>query len=43
VYRWEMQGIDMDAFPRLKSWFALVGTREEVIRGLGVPPRDDGL
>ena len=43
VYRWEMQGIDMDAFPRLKSWFAAVGAREAVVRGLGVPPREDGL
>jgi GST-like protein len=43
VYRWEMQGIDMDAFPRLKSWFAAVGARNAVISGLGVPPRDDGL
>ena len=43
VYRWEMQGIDLDAFPRLKSWFAAVGAREAVIRGLGVPPRADGL
>jgi GST-like protein len=43
VYRWEMQGIDMGAFPRLKSWFAAVGARDAVTRGLGVPPRGDGL
>jgi GST-like protein len=43
VYRWDMQGIDLDAFPRLKSWFATVGARDAVVRGLGVPPRDDGL
>lgn len=43
IYRWEMQGIDMDDFPRLKAWFETVGARDAVIRGLGVPPRDDGL
>ncbi len=43
VYRWEMQGIVLDAFPRLKSWFSMVGARDAVVRGLGVPPRDDGL
>ncbi|MDX1483796.1 MAG: glutathione S-transferase family protein [Alphaproteobacteria bacterium] len=43
VYRWRMQGIDMEAFPHLKSWFAGVGAREAVIRGLGIPPRDDDL
>lgn len=43
VYRWEMQGIDMDGVPRLKSWFAAVGARDAVIAGLGVPPREDGL
>ncbi|MEE8562716.1 MAG: glutathione S-transferase family protein [Alphaproteobacteria bacterium] len=43
VHRWRMQGIDMDAVPRLKSWFATVGARKAVISGLGVPPRGDGL
>ncbi len=43
IYRWDMQGIDFDAYPRLKAWFERVGARDAVIRGLGIPPRDDGL
>jgi GST-like protein len=43
IYRWDMQGIDMESFPRLKAWFETVGARDGVIRGLGVPPREDGL
>ena len=43
IYRWDMQGIDFDAYPRLKAWFERVGAREAVISGLGIPPRDDGL
>ena len=43
IYRWQMQGIDFDAFPRFKAWFDLVGKRPAVISGLGIPPRDDGL
>ena len=43
IYRWHMQGIQLEAFPRVEAWFERVGAREAVIRGLGVPPRDDGL
>jgi GST-like protein len=43
IYRWDMQGIDFDAYPKLQAWFDLVGARAPVISGLGIPPREDDL
>ena len=41
IYRWEMQEIDLDDYPNVKSWLNRVGNRPAVRRGLQIPPRDD--
>jgi GST-like protein len=43
VFRHPMQDIDLAAFPALNEWFARVGARPAVQRGMNVPPRRDGL
>ncbi len=41
IYRWDMQEIDLDDYPNVKSWLNRVGNRPAVRRGLQIPPRDD--
>ncbi len=41
IYRWDMQEIDLDSYPNVKTWLARVGDRPAVKRGLQIPPRDD--
>lgn len=43
VFRHDMQGIDLASFPALADWFARVGARPAVTRGMNIPPRSDGL
>ncbi|MGE5538870.1 MAG: glutathione S-transferase family protein [Gemmatimonas sp.] len=43
VFRYPQQDIELSAFPRLADWFARVGARPAVRRGMNIPPRKDGL
>jgi GSH-dependent disulfide-bond oxidoreductase len=43
VFRHPMQDIDLAPFPALADWFARVGARPAVKRGMNIPPRKDGL
>jgi GST-like protein len=43
ILRWEMQEIDLSAFPNVAAWLGRVGERPAVQRGLQIPPRDDGM
>ncbi len=43
VFRHPQQGISLDGWPHLARWFAAVGARPAVKRGMQIPPRKDGL
>lgn len=43
IYRWRFQEIALENFRNLSAWFARVGARAGVRRGLDVPPRGDGM
>lgn len=43
VFRHPMQNISLDDMPNLRRWFNQVGARPAVQRGMGIPPRKDGL
>lgn len=43
VFRHPQQKISLDGMPHLARWFAAVGARPAVKRGMQVPPRQDGL
>lgn len=43
VHRHDLQGIDLAAFPKLAGWFARVGARPQVKKGMNTPPRKDGM
>lgn len=43
VHRHDLQGIDLAAFPKLANWFARVGARPQVKKGMNTPPRKDGM
>lgn len=43
VFRHPQQGISIDGLPHLSRWFAAVGARPAVKRGMQIPPRTDGL
>jgi GST-like protein len=37
VARWEWQGVALESYPNVKRWFAAIGTRPAVQRGMAVP------
>jgi GST-like protein len=43
IHRWKMQEIRLGEFPAVSAWYARVGARDAVRRGLDVPPRGDDL
>lgn len=43
IHRWKMQEIRLDDFPAVSAWYARVGARDAVRRGLDIPPRGDAL
>ncbi len=43
IFRWDMQEIDIEAFPNVKAWLARIAARPSVQRGLNIPPRFDGF
>lgn len=43
VFRHPQQKISLDGMPNLSRWFAAVGARPAVQRGMQIPPREDGL
>jgi GSH-dependent disulfide-bond oxidoreductase len=43
IFRWDMQEIDIDAYPNVKAWLARIAARPAVQRGLNIPPRFDGF
>ncbi|MQA64443.1 MAG: glutathione S-transferase family protein [Alphaproteobacteria bacterium] len=43
IHRWKMQEITLEDFPAVGAWYARVGARDAVRRGLDVPPRGDAL
>lgn len=43
VFRHPQQKISLEAMPHLTRWFATVGARPAVQRGMQIPPRKDGL
>ncbi len=43
IFRWDMQEIDLDAYPGVKAWLGRIAARPAVERGMNIPPRDDGL
>ncbi len=43
VFRHPQQKISLDGMPNLSRWFAAVGARPAVQRGMQIPPRKDGL
>jgi GST-like protein len=43
IHRWKMQEIRLGEFPAVSAWYARVGARDAVRRGLDVPPRGDAL
>jgi GST-like protein len=43
IHRWKMQEIRLGEFPAVSAWYARVGARDAVRRGLDIPPRGDDL
>tara|TARA_R110000787_G_scaffold117002_9_gene227493 strand:+ start:4615 stop:5250 length:636 start_codon:yes stop_codon:yes gene_type:complete len=43
IFRWQMQEIDLAAYPNVEAWLARIAARPAVQRGMNIPPRDDGL
>jgi GST-like protein len=43
IHRWKMQEIRLGDFPAVSAWYARVGARDTVRRGLDIPPRGDAL
>lgn len=41
--RFEWQGIDLDEFPNVKSWYTRIAERPAVQKGYNVPPRDQPI
>ena len=43
IFRWQMQEIDLAAYPNVEGWLARIAARPAVQRGLNIPPRADGF
>jgi glutathione S-transferase len=43
VHHHDLQGIDLMTLPHLADWFARVGSRPAVQKGMNTPPRTDGM